>query len=151
MGDIMTEPINNNLNKGEKEKNDKIMELYAQAQVLQQQLINIEEQIKQLDVQEAELNLAIESIQELNKIKDEEESLVPIVNGVFVKAKLKKPDELIVNVGSNVLVKKSVDETKELIRQNISEIRNYKEKLSKQHENIIRVLEQTQKEMQNIR
>ena len=146
----MTEPINNNLNKGEKEKNDKIMELYAQAQVLQQQLINIEEQIKQLDVQEAELNLAIESIQELNKIKDEEESLVPIVNGVFVKAKLKKPDELIVNVGSNVLVKKSVDETKELIRQNISEIRNYKEKLSKQHENIIRVLEQTQKEMQNI-
>ncbi len=151
MGDIMTESINNNLNKGEKEKNDKIMELYAQAQVLQQQLINIEEQIKQLDVQEAELNLAIESIQELNKIKDEEESLVPIVNGVFVKAKLKKPDELIVNVGSNVLVKKSVDETKELIRQNISEIRNYKEKLSKQHENIIRVLEQTQKEMQNIR
>ena len=151
MGDIMTESINNNLNKGEKEKNDKIMELYAQAQVLQQQLINIEEQIKQLDVQEAELNLAIESIQELNKIKDEEESLVPIVNGVFVKAKLKKPDELIVNVGSNVLVKKSVDETKELIRQNISEIRKYKEKLSKQHENIIRVLEQTQKEMQNIR
>ncbi len=125
----------------------KLTELYTEVQVLQQQLGSIESQIKDVDNQEQDLKAAVTHLNSLKEIKDNQEALIPIVNGVFVKAKIIKSDSLFVNIGANTVVKKTIDETVKMLEQNIKEIDTYRENLLIKYQNLITVLEDRQKKL----
>jgi prefoldin alpha subunit len=119
--------MNKNDNKKEDEK--EFEQAYLEFQIIQQQMLQIQEQIKMFENQEKELIIALNAINQLQKIEGKSKVLMPVVNGIFIEGEIKKPENFIVNIGGNVAVKKNRKEAEEIINQNIQEIQNYKEKL----------------------
>lgn len=93
-----------------------------QFQLLQQQLQQISEQMEVLNQQNGELELSIEALQELEKVKPGNEFLAPIANGIFVKGELRDTSTLLVNVGADVAVEKNIPAVMELLEKQKQEI-----------------------------
>jgi len=92
--------------------------------------------VEQLDNNLADLAKLKAEINELEKLKGDEEILAPLANGIFIDAKLKSVKHLKVNVGRGVVVKKTIPETVRL--------------LEKQEEEIARAREETVQRLQEI-
>ncbi|MEM2121654.1 MAG: prefoldin subunit alpha [Candidatus Woesearchaeota archaeon] len=115
--------------KDKKDEEQEFEQAYLEFQIIQQQMLQIQEQIKIFENQERELIIALNAINQLQKIENNTKALIPVVNGIFIEGEIKKPENFIINVGGNIAVKKNKEEAEEIINQNIMEIQKYKEKL----------------------
>lgn len=87
---------------------------------------------------------------EIKKVKQGSEILVPLSSGIFAKASLKDNDGLLVNVGANTIVKKSVSDTKKLIEKQSSEVRKLQEQMLEQLQKAAAAAESSEKELQKL-
>ena len=131
------------------EKN--VEDKYMQLQSVQQQVEQITEYVERLQQQRQELDLSIEALSGLQKIKSNTEILAPIANGIFLKAELKDNKKLIVNVGAEVTVEKNIpeviallEEQKTKITENMVEAENVFQQLQEQGRKIYQDLEEAQ-------
>jgi prefoldin alpha subunit len=108
-----------------KEEQKKFMEL----QIIDQQTRKIQDELLSIDQQAAEVSAAVESISELENVKEQSEILVPLINGIFVKAEIKETKKMLVNVGQGTLVTKKPDEVKKLLENQINELISYRDNL----------------------
>ena len=99
-----------------------LQEKYMELQLLEQNVKVAQSQVQTLMTQLAELESVNETLNELKDMKQGSELLVPISNGIFIKADLKNKDELTINVGADVAVEKSIPETKKLLEEQKKEI-----------------------------
>jgi len=88
---------------------------------IEKEIIRIEEQLNHVE----EIKIWLDEIN-LNKNKD---ALIPLIDGIFIKAKLLDDSDFVVNVGSQVMVPKSKDETVSMLESQKSELLAYKENL----------------------
>ena len=109
---------------------DKIQQNYYEMQVINSHLEQIEKDLDKIEEQILEVNVILQSLEDIKNTEEGNETLMPLSNGIFVKAKISKSDKLIVNVGQNVLVEKSIDETKEIILKQLTELEQYKDLLN---------------------
>ena len=86
-----------------------------------------------------ELMATNQSLEDMKKINNGTEILMPLSGGIYAKAELKDSKNLIVNVGSNITVTKDVDSTKKLIETQIDEIQKLQKNL------VIQLQEETTK------
>jgi len=112
---------------------EEIQKKYMEYQMLQQQMKSIEKQMESVDNELAEVQMAINSLNELAEVK-ESETLVPINSGIYAKARLSKVDNLVVNIGAGVMVEKDVEATKKLLNEQLDEITKVKSKMSAEME-----------------
>lgn len=117
--------------------------LNEQAKQLQQQLILLEQQF-------AELSVLQESLNEIEKTKENSEILTPLGGGVFLRTKLQDNKKVLVNVGANVNLEKSVEETNILISMQIEEIKKILIQINGELQNIGLQSQLLQEEIQNI-
>lgn len=110
--------------------------------LLEQKAMELHQQLQHVEKQMQELDTVSENIEEISKEKNKK-ILVPIHNGVFIKAKLEDTENFMVNVGSNVSVKKTRKDTQELLEQQREELSNYKQQL-------ISLFEELAKKIQNV-
>lgn len=89
----------------------------------------LEKLLEDLENNSKSIDLLKEQIKELETIKNGEEILAPIANGIFVKATLKDSKTLKVNVGKGIVLDKTIPETIELIEKQEKEIKNTKEQV----------------------
>ena len=101
---------------------EQIQQKYMQFQMMQQQLEQISQHLELLNQQNSELDISINAVQELSKIKVDNELLAPIADGIFLKGELKDNQKLIVNVGMNTTVEKSIPEVVKLLEQQKEEL-----------------------------
>ncbi len=97
-------------------------EKYMEFQLVQQQLQQLTEHVEQMNQQQAELEISINAIQEIEKTPLKNEFLAPLANGIFVKGELKENSKLIINVGSNVTVERTPSEVIELLHKQRVEV-----------------------------
>lgn len=88
---------------------------YMQFQMMQQQMEELSKHLENLNEQNAELDISIQAMRELEKTPLDTEFLAPIANGIFVKSELKDNLKLVVNVGSGVTVERTVLEVIKLL------------------------------------
>jgi prefoldin alpha subunit len=105
------------------EKEEKLQKLYLEFQMLDQQIKQLEKQNTALDNQLRELMMTNQSLEDIKKIGNGTEILMPLSGGIYAKAELKDNKNLIVNVGANITVSKDVESTKKLIETQIDEIK----------------------------
>lgn len=105
---------------------DELQRKYIEFQMIKQQVEQLQQQLQKFEAQSEELGSVIASLESFKKLKRGSEMLVPLASGIFAYAELKESQMVRVNVGSNVSVKKSVDDTAKLVKDQISEIENYK-------------------------
>jgi prefoldin alpha subunit len=106
------------------------------AQLVQQQVAEMEDQVAHIESKKLELQMVIDSINEL-KDKQRAEMLVPIGSGVLARAELVDTDNFLVNVGANIVVEKSGKEAQDAIKTQLGELDRAKEMFIKELEKMI--------------
>ncbi len=93
-----------------------------------------------------EAHMASEAIQELSTDR-QEESLVPIGIGIYLKVTVPDVRNLFVNIGSGVTIEKSKDNTKSYVESKIKEFEIAFKQLNSQKEQIAMRMNQLQNEI----
>ena len=97
-------------------------EKYTQFQMLQQHSEKINEHLELLQQRQAELDISKNAVAEIGKTAIGNEVLVPVADGIFIKAELRDNRKLIVNVGADTTVEHSVDHVVSLLEQQQQEL-----------------------------
>jgi len=102
---------------------------------IHEQLQKIQAHSQKLDSQIEDLSSTVEALKSLpDKGK---EMLVPVANGIFIKAKSEDTKELVVNVGSQTCINKSREGTVEMLEKQVKEIKEYRLQLDEQFQTLI--------------
>ncbi|MFT4303605.1 MAG: prefoldin subunit alpha [Candidatus Woesearchaeota archaeon] len=105
-----------------KEKQQEVQQKYSEFQMLQQQMKQINENMEQVTERIEEISKIISNLDSISKIENGNEILVPISNGIFIKAKTVDTKEFLVNVGSKTVVKKDKKGVVDLLEKQKSEL-----------------------------
>ena len=114
---------------------EKLQKLYVEFQMLSQHIKQLEEKTTALNNQLMDLAVTNQSLEDMKKLKQGTEILVPLSNGIYTKAEIKDSKNVIVNVGSNVTTVKDIDSTKKLIEAQIEDVKNLHERLVNELQN----------------
>lgn len=114
---------------------EKLQKLYVEFQMLSQHIKQLEEKTTALNNQLMDLAVTNQSLEEMKKLKQGTEILVPLSSGIYTKAEIKDSKNVIVNVGSNVTTVKDIDSTKKLIEAQIEDVKNLHERLVNELQN----------------
>lgn len=103
-----------------------------QKQIIQHQLNEMHEQLQRIEQQVAEVSSLKEGIEDFSKLKKGDEMLVPLANGIFVRAQLLDVDSLKINVGAGVLVEKTCAQALDLIEEQYKAILKLRDEVMEQ-------------------
>ncbi len=120
---------------------------YMELQMLGQKMQQMQEQLQQLEAQVEGVDDTNQSLDELSTVKDGTEILVPVANGIFVKAHIQSTKELLVNVGSHVNVAKGIPDVKRLLVTQSEELRKVQQQLAVQLKELTDIAQTTEKEL----
>jgi prefoldin alpha subunit len=124
----------------------KISEMLQQSKILEAYLNDILAKESTVTRLITEAHLASEAIQELSTTNNEE-SLVPIGIGIYLKVTVPQVRNLFVNVGSGVTIEKSKENTKNYVELKIKEFELALQQLQSQKEQIAVRMNQLQNEI----
>jgi prefoldin alpha subunit len=124
----------------------KISEMLQQSKILEAYLNDILAKESTVTRLITEAHLASEAIQELSTTNNEE-SLVPIGIGIYLKVTVPQVRNLFVNVGSDVTIEKSKENTKNYVELKIKEFELALQQLQSQKEQIAVRMNQLQNEI----
>jgi prefoldin alpha subunit len=101
------------------------MQLYREeAQLIQQQLAN-------LQLNYASTEAAVQTLDNLSKLNKNEQMLLPIGSGAYIKSKVENNEVALIEVGAGVIVEKSIPDAVKFLQSKLSEMDSIKEKLQK--------------------
>jgi prefoldin alpha subunit len=124
----------------------KISEMLQQSKILEAYMNDIITKESTVTRLITEAHLASEAIQELSSTK-QEESLVPIGIGIYLKVTVPQVRNLLVNVGSGVSIEKSKENAKNYVELKIKEFDLAFKQLQSQKEQIAIRMNQLQNEV----
>ena len=124
----------------------KISEMLQQSKILEAYMNDILTKEATVTRLITEGHLASEAIQELSST-NQNESLVPIGIGVYLKVTVPQVTNLLVNVGSGVTIEKSKENAKNYVESRIKEFELALKQLQSQKEQIAMCMNQLQNEV----
>jgi prefoldin alpha subunit len=139
----MASPDNSNQVSAEQ----KVNEMIQQSKILEAYMNDILTKESTVNRLIAEAHLASEAIQELSTSAKQEESLVPIGIGIYLKVSVPTVTNLLVNVGSGVTIEKSKENTKNYVELKLKEFDLASKQLQSQKEQVAMRMNQLQNEI----
>ena len=127
-----------------------MQEKYLQFQMLMQQSQHLEQAVTTINSQIEELNTLKQNLEDISKVEEGNDILVPMGAGIFLKAKSDNTKELLMNVGSKVIVKKSPQEALKLIDEQIKEMTKVRDDSQKESIRIAGEQQSLQEELQKV-
>jgi len=109
----------------------RINQNYMMLQRIQEQINQIQENVQQVNGRVEEIREVIGNIKEISGLEKGSEILIPVSNGVFIKAKTLETTEYLVNVGAKTLVNKSSEQVVDLLNAQKEEMLNVQLSLTK--------------------
>lgn len=106
-------------------------EKYIEFQMLSSQYQKLSEQLQALEQQILDLSALDINLEDLSKVKDNTQILVPFGSGILVPAQIKS-SKLLVNVGSNTLVEKNTEESRQVVRKQVNDLQKIQEQYQKE-------------------
>ncbi len=138
------------MSKQEKKPSKDIQKQYLEFQILNQQLQQLQQQAGMIENQIIELRKLSDNLDSIKQLKGNNELLVPMGAGIFMKAQLKDNSTLLINVGSDVIVKKTFLESKEMLESQLKELEDILENANGQVSELATQLELRSQALQNI-
>jgi len=135
------------------QKNDPKRELqrkYLEMQYLGEKLQEMQKQMEKIDESLLEIMNAQDTLNDIKVLKKGSELLVPLTNGIFVKANLESTDNLIVNVGAQVTVQKKISEVVKMLNHQAEDALRVKAQLQEQFEELITRVGELEKDLQGL-
>ena len=119
-----------------------------EAEMTHQQLQQVQEYLQRVDKQVAEVLAMKEALSSFEKVEEDQEILVPLAAGVFMRAKSVADKTLRVNVGQGIVVPKSVPEVHIMLDEQLADMRRYEQELQQQFDTLLAKLQQIQREFE---
>jgi len=94
-----------------------------------QQLESIDIQLQYLQSTLADYQRAKITVEQLNKVNDNSELLIPVGAGTFVNGSLKNTSNVLIGVGAGIVIEKTVDEAVIKLEERIKRIQENLEKM----------------------
>ena len=129
----------------------KIKEKYYEYQMTVQQIQQLQQNISNLEKHIIELNKIDDNIETITKIKTNEDALIPMGNGLFIKGTIKDTSKFVMNVGSGVCVEKTSEEAKETVKKQLTEVNTLTDNMRIQVEELIETIQQLQEEIEKLK
>ena len=123
---------------------------YLELQMLGQKMQELQQQAEALDQQVTNLDETMQNLADLAEVKVGTDLLVPIANGIFIKATLSDANNLLVNVGSHVNIPKTVADVKKLLTDQSKEIRGMQDQMVTQLKQLTEHAKKTEEELQKL-
>lgn len=130
--------------------NEKLNEKYVIYQVLAQNLEALKQQIQIVEQQLIELRSTMLSMEDLEKLKDDNEILVPIGGGCFSRGKISDNRKVIVNVGAGIFLDNDMAIAKKLMDERFREVEKAGMEIEEQMKNIVGQMNTLAAEIQNL-
>lgn len=111
------------------------------AELLHEELNEIEERLRMLDQQHVEAHSLIDAVEQISALAPGEEMLVPLATGIYVKATYAQTDEFMVNVGSGVVVPKTLEELRSDIEEQLHALEHHQRELHAKFEALLAQLD----------
>ena len=118
----------------------------AEIRYLEDQISQMEGQIRIVDREIMELQNLILSLDEIKNMKNKE-AIIPLGKDIFVKSNINKGDEIFVNIGSKTIVKKSNEETKKLLEDKKDKFFEARDNIGREAGEVIQKIEKIEKEI----
>ena len=122
----------------------------AELQYMEEHFNKLSSHYKEYENKIVDIAAIKESIDDIKKQEVGSEILVPLANGIFIKAKLSEKDNFLVNVGSDVVVRKDSEQAKILLDEQAKEINTYKENIYQQMINISEQIRNVETDIRNL-
>ena len=106
-----------------------LQQKYMEYQMIEQQKQKVVEHLQKFDEQIGEVEQIITHINEMTLLKGNEETMLPLANGIFARGTISNVAKLYVNVGAGITVDKTPEQTIELLERQKEEILQYKNQL----------------------
>ena len=97
-------------------------------QMLQQQSGQVQQQLQMLSQKKLQIENGMKSIQSLKA----GETLLPILQGIFLKVDLKELKGIVVNIGNGICVEKTQEQTITMLQEQLDEISQFEQELLQQ-------------------
>lgn len=104
--------------------NEETQQKYALLQMIDQQVKQTQRQIKSLRNQQEDLLGSMQALNDITIAEIGSEILVPVTNGIFVRATLQEKETVTVNIGAQVAVQKTILGAKHLLEEQFKEVEN---------------------------
>ncbi|MDP6641877.1 MAG: prefoldin subunit alpha [Candidatus Nanoarchaeia archaeon] len=121
---------------------------YLEFQSLNEQLKQLQNSLLNLDQQLIELRKLQESLESTKNTKVDEEVLVLLGAGTYIKTKLNDNKKVLMNVGSDKIVNKDINESINLIKSQIDELINVHKNMNEELQNNTLKLQKLHQELQ---
>jgi|SRR3989344_1019338 len=130
---------------------EKLKEKYTEYQVLIQQLQQIHQNIENIDKHIQDLKNLDENLSSITNIQTNQETLMAMGSGIFLKGVLKDNKNLIMNVGSNIYLEKTTDEARETLNRQLSEVTVLSEQMKEQVNILVNRIQELQQEFKQLK
>lgn len=122
-------------------------EKYLELQMLNNQLKQMQQQVQAVELQALEIDKLSIALEESKSIKKDQELLVPLGQGIFLRSKADKMENVIMSVGADVVLEKSFDEALGIVNAQKQELSSVLLDLKKEFNAGIQQLQEMQHEL----
>lgn len=117
-----------------------------EAEMVHQQLEQLQNNLGTIEKQMMDVHAMKEAILAFNTIEGDEEMLVPLAAGVFMRATATSDKLLRVNVGQGVIVEKTAAQVQEMLDEQLNEMRKYEDHMHGQFDQLLAKLQRIEEE-----
>lgn len=132
------------------DKKEKLQKRYMEFHILNHQIKEMQKQFQTIDAQIAELESTSQNIGELAEAEEGNKMFVSLSPGVFAKAELKDTKNVLINVGAGTAVEKKAEDVKQMVDNQVSELKTYREQMMKQIEMMVMKAKEFEKELKGL-
>jgi len=133
--------------KAQQEKEQELQQKLLLYQLLQAQLEEFKKQAALLQARFIEIESTRLAVEDVKKVKENNELLIPLGSGMYVNGKMLKGD-LLVDIGAGIMTKKPAAEADTLLETKKKEIESLSENLQKEMMAVIAKINEIGEELQ---
>ena len=101
---------------------EELRRLSVEMQYLEQTADTLQQRLQMVNAAITDLSYASMTLEGLEKQKENDEMLVPIGGGSYVKMRLASQDKVVIGIGAGVSVEKTLPEAKTMIKERLDEL-----------------------------
>lgn len=126
-------------------------EKYMEYQLLVQRIQQLQENISVLEAHLIDLVRLRESLDSVSQIKLDQDTLIPLGGGIFLRGILKDNKNVVMAIGSNIFIDKNLDDAKITVNKQLEEVNYAIKQLEEEGANLNSKAHELQTEFQNMR
>jgi len=115
---------------------EELSKIAYEMQVYREEVQLIQQQMGNLQLNYVSTESAVRTLENIGKLNKQEDVLLPIGAGAYIKAKIQDNEVALIDVGVGVIVEKPIPDAVQLLKSKMKEMDSLREKLQKNLEDI---------------